>query len=291
MAVGSVVGETRVRSGIRRPRNPHGSVTPLRRPALAPTSPPPNYYDPAIDAQVRASGRGLGQLLADTSTARLRGANDYTTARGDVFRQRDQGLSDLLTSYQRGQQDSQLGESRLRQDYGTQIQGLQRGYARLGGQQAQQAAGAGLGSAGVFAQAAAKRAANEAIDQAPVDTGFNRGLADMLSSRSRATQDYGTNVGRTTDAASRAAGQLSLGYGRQQHDQLTAERRATREDMFFGQDANQQRWFQAKQAGYVAPETPARRRGAAGNGGASWAGSRRGLGRRIYEAGGGRSGW
>lgn len=226
-----------------------------KKPALAPTSPPPGFYDPAIDAQVRASSRGLADLFADTSTARLRGANDHTTARDDIFRQRDEGLADLLSGYNRGLADSQLGETRLGEDHSTAVENLMRSYTRLGGQQAQLASMAGLGGSAA-AQSASKRSANEALDQAPIDTGYQRNLADLLTGRQRMTEDYGTNVTRTTQAADRGAGQLDLGWGRQQEDWQTQTDRAQRENTFFGQDANQQKWFQAKQAGYVAPSKP-----------------------------------
>lgn len=298
-----------------------------------PASPPPGFYDPALDAQVRASGRGLGDLLADQNTQLTRGANDYTTARGDIFRTRDEQLSDLGTQhdrqgtgfdwqrqdldtgYGRGMDDSRLAEGRTREDYGSAITNLQRGYQRLGGQQSQALAGAGLGGGGAFAMAAGKRAENMSIDRAPIDTNFNRGIADLLTNRGRMTEDYGTNTGRlstqrgwsdqdfTTNTgrvnagADRAAGALDLGWNRQQEDIGTAGTRATRENTAFGQDANAQRWFQAQQAGYTGPMPGTRPSGGGGGGRPAGGGGGRpaagtggarppaGLGTRILNAG------
>lgn len=322
-AWGGVVSKPRVVTGARRgPR--YGAVRPVAAAAPRPSTPPAGYYDPSIDASVRASGRGLADLLAAQSTGALRGANDYTTARGDLFRERDEGIgdldrdyarsgtqfdwqqsdldrdfgrsneqfgwqrSDLDTGYGRSMADSQLGEGRLREDYGTALQGLAQNYQRLGGQQAQSFSSAGL-SGGAFAQAAQKRTANEAIDRQPLDTNFSRGLADLLQARSRTTEDYGTNSGRLStqegwarddygtntgrlgqqrawagedygssrqrlwDSADRAGGQLDTAWRRQNEDWQTQSEVAGRENTLFGEDANALKWQQAKGAGYVAP--------------------------------------
>lgn len=346
MATGGVVSNRAVPKPRRGPA--YGSVigTP-RRAASSTLTPPAGYYDASIDAQVRAGNRGLADLLSQQSTAALRGANDYSTARGDVFRGRDEGLADLSRDYGRqGQQfdwqqqdldrdfgrtneqfgwqrqdldtgygrsmaDSQLGEGRMREDYGTALGDLTRNYQRLAGNQAQAFSQAGLGAGG-FGQAAAKRAENQAIDRRPLDTNFSRGLADLLQSRSRSTEDYGANSGRLStqqgwarddygtnvgrlgtqrgwsdqdfatgrqrlwDSADRAGGQLDLGWQRQNQDWQSEREVAKRENRFFGQDANALKWQQAKQAGYVAPQQPARaRRRVAGLG---WAGFGGGLG-------------
>lgn len=278
--------------------------------------PPPAYYDPAIDSQERASRRGLAQLLADIALERARGESDLGLARGDLTRERDEALADLLRDYQRqgtqfdwqrqdldrgynrslfdldrdygrGMEDSQLSESRLREDYGTALEGLQRQYGLLAGRQAQLASAAGVGSGGVFAAAAQRRAENQAWDRRPIDTSFDRGLADLMTDRSRLTEDYGTTRGRLTedyqtgvdrmgtqrswldqdyqqasqrarDAAERGLGQLNLAWDRQVQDWGRQEQRAQDEQRFFSRDADQARWWQARQAGYVAPR---RRRG------------------------------
>lgn len=232
---------------------PKGTNTRQPVKLVAPTSPPPQYYDPGIDAQIGASQRGLGDLFSDTSLARIRGADDLSTATGDVNATRASSLADLLSGYQRGQDDSQLGEQRLGQDHTTALTNLTRQFSQLGGQQAQQASQSGLNSAGIFAQAAAKRQGNETIAQAPIDTSYNRSLTDLFTARDRASQDYATNVGRTNAAADEQLGKVNLGLGRQQTDWQTGIDRAQRENTMFGQDANAQKWFQAKQAGYVAP--------------------------------------
>jgi hypothetical protein len=88
-----------------------------------------------------------------------------------------------------------------------------------------------------------KRTANQAFDRAPIDTNFGR-----------FNQDLDTQQGR-----------LGVEFQRDWDDRnLVKLPRAQREATEFGLDLGAQRWFQSKQAGYLAPVKPANERTVAG---------------------------
>lgn len=207
-------------------------------PFKAPVNPPPGTYDPSIDAQVRASGRGYGDLSQDYTVGKTRAQDDYLVATGDLTTSRDRSLSDLLAA-----------RSRAGEDYNANIAGLDRSYLRLGDQQTQAANAAGVLGGGVLAQALAKRTANEAIDRAPIDTNYNRYLADSQTQESRLGQDYAENADKLSLGLDRAYGTGG--------DQTIALARAGRENTQLGIDATEARWGQARGTGYVAPQKPA----------------------------------
>jgi hypothetical protein len=72
------------------------------QPFKAPTTPPTGTYDPALDAQVEASKRGLADLVMDTDTNRSRLASDYGLAVAGIQRQ-----TQLTGQQQAGQQRAQ----------------------------------------------------------------------------------------------------------------------------------------------------------------------------------------
>lgn len=146
--------------------NPAGGFTGFT-PFKPQTSPPPGWYDPALDASQRASQRGLFDFMADAGTANLRQKNDYNLAL------------------------EQLGLSRSRgaEDYGRQVAGLDRSYSNLATGQAQTARAAGASSGGL-AQALRKRAANKAFDKAPIDTNFSRFNADLATRQAGLALSY-----------------------------------------------------------------------------------------------------
>jgi hypothetical protein len=173
-----------------RPVAAPGSFTPFK----APTSPPPGTYDPALDSELRASGRGLEDLLADYDTGVVRREDDFQLGLGNLGRQRDEGLADLLRT--RGEIDLS--------------------YGRLGGRQAEAAAVQGLSRGGALVQAARKRAENKKFDLVPVETaetrtreGYDRGVGELSKEYSRANTDAST--GRTR--AQREHGQFELDVG------------------------------------------------------------------------------
>jgi hypothetical protein len=253
-------------------------------PFKAPVNPPPGTYDPAIDAQVRAAQRGYGDLGQDYTVGKTRAQDDYLTASqndqtdyrnalGDLTQTHDHSLSDLTQSHDRSLSDLLLGRTRGTEDYRTNLSTLARNYQNLGNAQGgtiTQAAG-GTFQGGALLQALQKRQANEAIDRAPIDTGYNRFLSDSQTQEGRVNQDFttgssrlnedlATGSSRLQDELNRQLGALSLGLDRKYGDQgdLTVDlARAGRENTAYGIDATASRWGQAAGTGYTAPEKPA----------------------------------
>lgn len=210
-----------------------------KKPAYA--GPPAGSYDPALDAQRRAAGRGLGDLTADIGTAGTRDTVDYGLSREEIQRNQSRGLEDLTQSRDRGLQDIDRN-----------VQMLQRNYARLGDQQRQSINAAGLGGGGAALQAASKRTANEAFDQAPLDQARTRIGEDFTRQSTRLGEDASSQLGRLAlDSAPPDAGN-PLG-GRSFQDRTTQLTRAQREDTQFGLDVGEQKAFQAAQSGWVPP--------------------------------------
>lgn len=184
--------------------NPNWTFKPWKAPPV-----PTNLYDPAIDAQVGQSDRGYLDTQLDTGLANQRAQTDYGI-----------GIAGLKT-----------GLDRQTQDYNRNVMLLARSYTNLANQQKQQQNGAGVLDGGAVAQAALKRAANQALERQPLDT----------------------NMGRATeDNAVQVAG-LGLGLQRGQEDRELGLTRAGREHSQFGLDAEKQRQFQGAQNGYIAP--------------------------------------
>jgi hypothetical protein len=218
--------------GIRGRRAPNAgrSFTPFQ----APTRPPTGTYDPVLDAQERASQRGLADLVADTDLNRTRSASDYAVGLGELGRQ---------VGYQRS--DMNLGLQRTVADHANAIGGIQRDFRNLGTAQAQQSAAQGVSRGGTVLAAAMKRAENEAITRAPVDLALGR-----------YQQDYGTNMQRLTENEQFQRGQLGSQYQRYGEDLTTGLSRARRETTQFGLDTAESRFFQAQQSGWEAPTRP-----------------------------------
>jgi hypothetical protein len=162
-----------------------------------------------LDAQRDAATRGYGDVKADTALAGTRAAADYQFGQDDVNRQ----------------------TGRYEEDYRTQTDMLKRQYDLLAGRQQDQAAGANVLGGGAVLQAAAKRAANQALQQKQLDLGLARAHDD---------RDVGL-------------GKLSVDFNRGLADRTTGLTRAGREDTAFGLDTAAQRAYQAAGMGYVPP--------------------------------------
>lgn len=229
-------------------------------PFKAPVNPPPGTYDPSIDAQVRATGRGYEYMQEDFPVNKARAQDDYLTATQNDQTDYQNALGDLTQTHDRSLSDLLMGRTRGTEDYNASIAGLDRSYQRLGGRQAQSAAAAGVSGGGALAQALAKRTANEATDRAPIDTNYNRFLSDSQTQEGRANQEFITGSSRLKDQLDRRLGALSLGLDRsygETGDQTVALGRAGNENIQYGIDATAARWGQAAQTGYTAPEKPA----------------------------------
>lgn len=245
-------------------------------PFVAPTEPPPGTYDPSIDAQVRATGRGYEDLSADTGIQNSRAQDDFLLQQGELQRQLDRALADAGTARTRGHEDfstllSQIGVGRARegQNYGANVADLQRAYDIRGGQQAEAATAAGVASGGALQQALEKRLANQAHDRAPMDISHQRAGEDFTQQQTqaqtqenRSVADYQQLVGadgkggRLNEDFQSQLGQLGLGLTRGNEDRANALTRAGRENDQFGLDATAQKWYQSSQAGYDPPQRP-----------------------------------
>lgn len=182
--------------------------------------PPLGSYDPGLDAQERAAERGYDYTTKDIARGRERALSDFITAQGDIQRQKGdvqreygENLTDMLTSRKRGQQD-----------YTSNLQTINRNFQRLGNVQAQRGRQAGLGG-GFARQAARKRAANKAIERAPVDLNFQRFMADSRLGQKR----LGEARVRSIDELDRSAGRLAEDYRRGGEDFDVTGYRAGRE--------------------------------------------------------------
>lgn len=231
-------------------------------PFKAPVNPPPGTYDPSINAQVRATGRGLADLTQDYGVGKTRAEDDYLIGAGEITRGRDEALTDLTTGHDRSLSDLLTARTRGTEDYNTSVATLGRNYRDLGYAQGGTItqAGGGTFQGGALVQALQKRVANEALDRAPLDTNYNRYLADSRTQEERLNSDYALGTQRTSDTGGRQLDALSLQLDRAyggQGDQTIGLARAGREATQLGIDATEARWAQARGTGYVPPEKPA----------------------------------
>jgi hypothetical protein len=201
----------------------------VKAPADKPnTRPAYGTYDPILDQQERSANRGLGYLTQDTQKTLERATTDYGLGQGQINENADRSLADLLKSRERGTQD-----------YGQQTADLGQNYGRLANTQKQQANAAGV-LGGAIEQARQKRATNQAHDQSGIDQNYNRFLEDSRTSEGRVGADRTSQLG-----------QLLLGYQRTGEDAQSGLTRAQAENVFYGQDINELRVDQAKQAGLL----------------------------------------
>jgi hypothetical protein len=194
--------------------NPASIPNPNR---AVPVRPPSGTYDPGLDASRRASARGLGDLTMDLERDEERASSAFTLG-GD-----------------RRSADFGTGMGRLDDDRAFESAGIARGFQRLGSAQSEQAAamlGSSASAGGAMAESAAKRAANEGLQQGRLSSIFSRARADMSRDNDRAGEDAGTN----------------FQYGHD--DRIDVGARAGREDTLYGLDVADQRAFQAAQSGW-----------------------------------------
>lgn len=227
-------------------------------------NPPPGTYDPGLDSSLGQANRGLRDILADIGeggTQRVRAEDDYAVGLGGIQQRRDRntedyntGKTDVETGYNRNLSDLLQARTRGTDDYGTNISTLQRNFANLGTAQgeAQRKAGAMAGS-GAAMQAARKRTANEAIERAPIDTAYQRFMADSNTTQGRLGEDKTRSLSGLLTAYTRGdqdltteGNQLGLGFTRQGQDWNTQVTRAQREAGAFADDT-----LEAKVAQFV----------------------------------------
>ena len=220
--------------------------------------PPAGTYDPNLDAQqnaetrswenttddVRTRGLDLGVDLGiardtyDINKGRL--GEDYDTSKAATERSYGRSLSDLLQT-----------RGRSGEDYGNTLTNLQRNYDTLANTQGEQTRKAGAeATGGAFAQSARKRAANQALDKAPIDLAYNRFMQDSTTSEGRLGEDKQTslaglltNFNRGGQDLDRGMGQTDLNYSRATRDNTLTGTRADDAHTGFGLDINNAKQF------------------------------------------------
>lgn len=248
------------------------------------TGPPPGTYDPGLQAQIEQAQRGLLDTQQDVHTDIRHARRDtQTTIHGerrdthrsmqDARRTRHQSLQNLglerhgtNIDFARNLYDLGVAQQRGTQDFQTATENLNRKYDILGIRQAESANARGIGAeGGAAAASAAKRTANQATEQRPLQTDFERMMADEATKRARAQQDhnlalqrYGIQGQRIHTDFSRSRERLhqDLHHNvrmaqRSLSDTLQADRRrrsrAVREFGQYALDQTQQEFYQAHQ--------------------------------------------
>jgi hypothetical protein len=233
-----------------------------------PPTPPAGSYDPALDAQLAAARRGLSDLQSQIGTQQARDVTDYASQVEQAGRQTDQNEADLSKQWLRGREDIYRDRGRAGEDYNRNVEMLTRQYGQLGRNQLQATNAAGVIRGGALLQSAAKRAENQAIDRQPLDTNYQRFMADSSQQESRLGADYATQSQRNEAARTQQLGRLALDYappdaaanplgGRRWQDRNTQLVTAQREQAFFGQDVGAAKAFQAAGSGWDPPQKPA----------------------------------
>jgi hypothetical protein len=199
---------------------------------------------PELDQQTAASKRGLDDLLADIGLGRERSVTDLGLGQYEINRQKglnaadyNTGVADVNTQAGRSLADLLTARKQAGEDYGTTIAGVQRGYQQLGERQGEMSRKSGImAGGGAYAQSARKRAANEALDRAPIDTAYSRfneqsGLSEtrLGEDKARSLASLLTSLGRANDSLDIGGGQQALAFKRQDEDWGTTEDRARRE--------------------------------------------------------------
>jgi hypothetical protein len=207
---------SQARTGTAAQRALFRAQAPRRPRPYVPPRPPAGSYDPSLDAAREAAERGYGDLRQDIETAGTRANVDYGLGREAIGR--DFG--------------------RFEEDYQRNTGLLKQSFERLATRQAEGMNAAGVLNGGAAIQAAQKRAANQAQQQAQLDLARTRAVED---------RDLGY-------------GQLDLGYQRGGIDRTRTLERAGRENTAFGLDTGAQIAFQAAQSGWVPPKRPRRGR-------------------------------
>ncbi len=212
-----------------------------------PFNAPAGSYDVGLDAAARASGRGLQDLLNQLSTQQDRADVQSQWGQEDITRNRDQAFSDLDTRNSRFGRDLGVARQRGGEDYQSALAGLARNYQRLGNSQRQAATAAGVQSGGALKQAARKRAENQAWDQKPIDTGWQRQQQDWNNSEADWNQDYTTQRSRIGESADRDLGRLAVTGNWDSQDRITQGQQAQRENAYFNQDTQAAKVQQVQQ--------------------------------------------
>lgn len=213
-----------------------------RRNAFTPWKPPPipsGYFDPALDDQRGAASRGLLYTEQDVGSQGRYATEDLGYER-----------TGLQRTYDRSREQNAAAVGQVNEDYNTNVAALQRSFQQLGRGQGEQQRRYGVtAGGGVALLAANKRNENQAIEQKGLDTTKARSLNELERLDRFSREDYVSGGDRLTQLYDRGV----AGRG----DTLS---RARSEDVFYGLGVDSQKQYQAQQALYDAPESPASQR-------------------------------
>jgi hypothetical protein len=248
------------------------------------TGPPAGSFDPALEAQRRAAQRGMHDTLQDTASERHFGEVDLTQALRDIHtssarrRQKlgiDFGRSTekLGRDYERGNErisneesDTKLKGERTNADFVTKLADIGRQFGELGHRQGEASNAAGVNDEGTSAAAAAARARNQQLAEAPIHTAQDRlnqdlytALTRLGTSRSQLTQDRDTALGQLEQDRGIAGSQLKQDrdrerllskrdFGRTNFTLGRKEQRTRREGAISNVDLLEQEIYNARQS-------------------------------------------
>lgn len=270
-----------------RPQRPthSGMRGPNFRPWQPDLTPPLGFYDPTLDANLGAAGRGLFDTEQDIERQRGRITSDYGLGLSNIQRGYDRGLEDigasrgaLATSRDRAMEDIGTRRQQGTEDYGRSVADLQLAYQRKSNSQRQAMNARGVLHGGAALQAAEKRTANQARDRQPLDTAFSRLTSGLDQAASRTGEDFSTQTtlldrqqGRLGEDRNLQLGELALNYappdesnpfgGRAFQDLATSLARAKREGAAFELDTAAAKAAQASANGWNPAMTKTVKRG------------------------------
>jgi hypothetical protein len=151
---------------------------------------PTGYFDPALEAQRRAAGRGYRDTRQDTALAGTRAAVDYGFAYDDLNRRRSD-YEAMTTAGTSGSSPRTTRTSRRTQDERANAYGVVPG-------------------GGAALQSAAKRATNQASDRAGLDLNRTQFLAGVKDQEGQLDVNYGRGVDDRVLSLSRAGRENTL---------------------------------------------------------------------------------
>lgn len=237
---------------------PRPSSGPGATEGLAP--PPPLTFNPEIDAKRRAAERGLSDTIENEKTRLHFGHTDLVQALKDLKTSAGRKRQDLGRESQRGlqklgyqEQDARTSAARANQDFDTQLATIGRQFAQLGQRQREGANAAGVLDQGTQAAAAAARARNQTLAEAPVNTGRQRTNEDLYTTLSRIggargeiSQDMARSLGRLGEDLHTERHKARQQYGRERFEGKREVGRAKREETFTNSDLLEQEIYSAR---------------------------------------------
>lgn len=156
------------------------------------TQPPALTYDPAIEAERRAAGRGLEDIEVDLAAKEHFATRDLSQALRDIRTRTSRSRGDLQRSFARGQRrigeqesDVRLKGERANQDFDTQIANIGRQFSQLGQRQRESSNAAGVLGGGTEAAAQVARSRNQGFAEAPIHQARDRVGEDLATALRR----------------------------------------------------------------------------------------------------------